>query len=109
MAYLDAHWENFLPTTQEINDLIEWGGTFIAIVDDFQVPDFPGYSFDMYGESIVGPAIVPKSPEITLWLPNESEKNETGARRGTGYVISRKAMELIPSHVFDELKLIKHQ
>ena len=58
MAYLDAHWENFLPTTQEINDLIEWGGTFIAIVDDFQVPGFPEYGFDMYGESIVGPALL---------------------------------------------------
>lgn len=107
IAYLDAHWHDFLPTKKEITALIEWGGPFIAIVDDFQVPDFPGYDFDSYGEEIVGPRIVPVHPEISLWIPDESEEIETGARRGTGYIFSKKALALFPSQTLIDLKLRK--
>jgi hypothetical protein len=105
VAYLDAHWNSHLPTTRELNLLIEWGGPFIAIIDDFQVPNFSGYGFDQYGETVVGPTLVPAHSELSLWLPNESEALETGAKRGTGYVISRGALAVIPPLVLDELRL----
>jgi hypothetical protein len=105
VAYLDAHWNSYLPTTSELNLLIEWGGPFIAIIDDFQVPDCSGYGFDQYGDMVVGPALVPAHHDISLWLPNESEMSETGAKRGTGYVISTGALAVIPPTVLDELKL----
>jgi len=105
VAYLDAHWNSYLPTTSELNLLIEWVGPFIAVIDDFQVPDFAGYGFDKYGEMVVGPALVPAHPHISLWLPNENEIRETGARRGTGYVISTDALATIPRSVLDVLKL----
>lgn len=105
VAYLDAHWNDYLPTTSELNFLIEWGGPFIAIIDDFQVPNFPGYGFDQYGEMVVGPALVPAHPNLSLWFPNENEVLETGAKRGTGYVISTGALAAIPPLVLDELKL----
>jgi hypothetical protein len=105
VAYLDAHWNSYLPTTDELNLLIEWGGSFIAIIDDFYVPDFPGYGFDQYGESVVGPTLVPTHSSISLWMPNESEVCETGARRGTGYVFSSEALAAIPRKVLNELKL----
>jgi len=105
VAYLDAHRNSYLPTTSELNLLIEWGGPFIAIIDDFQVPDFAGYGFDRYREMVVGPALVPAHPDISLWLPNENEMLETGAKRGTGYVISKGALAVIPPMVLDELNL----
>jgi len=105
VAYLDAHWNSYLPTTSELNLLIRWGGPFIAIIDDFQVPDFSGYGFDQYGDMVVGPALVPAHHDISLWLPNENEVSETGAKRGTGYVISTGALAVIPPTVLNELKL----
>jgi len=42
---------------------------------------------------------------ISLWMPNESEVRETGARRGTGYVFSSEALAAIPRKVLNELKL----
>jgi len=105
VAYLDAHWNSYVPTTDELNLLIEWGGPFIAIIDDFYVPDSPGYGFDQYGETVVGPTLVPAHFGISLWMPNESEVCETGARRGTGYVISSDALAVIPRKVLNELKL----
>jgi len=105
IAYLDAHWHDHLPTAEEINLLIGWGGPFLAIVDDFQVPNFPGYGFDQYGETIVGATSVPSHPDISLWIPNESELRETGAKRGTGYILSKKAQALIPPDVYFDLNL----
>jgi hypothetical protein len=105
IAYLDAHWHNHLPTTEELNLLITWGGPFLAIIDDFQIPEFSGYGFDQYGETIVGPALIPLHPDISLYLPSENESHETGAKRGTGYVFSKKAQLLIPPSVYYDLKL----
>jgi hypothetical protein len=109
VAYLDAHWQNNLPTTQEIIALTEWGGPFIAIIDDFQVPEYPGYGFDTYAGKTVGPAIIPAHVDVSLWMPNESPEHETGAARGTGYVFSMNALALIPPQVLNDLKLGEHK
>ena len=107
LAYLDAHWHEHLPTKQEIWDLIDWGGMFIAIVDDFQVPGYPGYGYDKYGEVTVGPKVVPVHPSISLYVPKESEECETGARRGTGYIIHRDVLKSLPKYFLDDLGLCK--
>ena len=109
IAYLDAHWHDYLPTTQELIALIQWGGPFVAVIDDFQIPDFPGYGFDSYAGNSVGPETIPVHADISLWMPSESQEYETGALRGTGYVFSKSALELIPPEVLNDLKLREHK
>ena len=86
IAYLDAHWYEAVPTTQELEALIAWGGSWVAIIDDFKVDSDPLYKFDAYGDVVIGPSILPSDPKISLFVPNQSALIETGRRKGTGYV-----------------------
>jgi hypothetical protein len=84
LAYLDAHWEKELPTAQELNELLAWGGNWIAVIDDFKVPGDDSYGFDRYGELVVDQSLIPKG--LRFMVPNQSAKFESGARKGTAYV-----------------------
>ena len=86
LAYLDAHWLDAIPTKAELNNLIAWGGEWIAIIDDFHVPLDSGYSFDQYGDVIIGKSQVPQSPNVRTFSPAVDSNLETGAKRGTGYI-----------------------
>ena len=46
IAYLDAHWESYIPTAVEIESLISWGGPWIALIDDFKIETDLTYGFD---------------------------------------------------------------
>jgi predicted O-methyltransferase YrrM len=107
-AYLDAHWLDAIPTGQEIKHLIEWGGEWIAVVDDFLVPNDSGYKYDSYGEKIIGSEIIPENPNIEVWIPRESAEFETGVRSGTGYIFSNTSMvKRLPENLFKNLTRIK--
>ena len=69
----------------------------------------PRFGFDIYPGSTVGPEIVPAHVDISLWMPDESHEHETGAVRGTGYVFSKSALQLIPPGVLGDLKLREHK
>lgn len=86
-CYLDAHWEGDVPTIDEIRSLVEWGGAWFAVIDDFFVSgDFSSeYGFDSYKEQVVGVDLFSDISEISVLVPSESSQCETGARRGTGY------------------------
>jgi cephalosporin hydroxylase len=86
IAYLDAHWYEAVPTTKEIEALINWGGSWIAIIDDFRVDSDPLYKFDVYGSIEIGPSILPATSGISLYVTNQPAFKETGRRKGTGYV-----------------------
>jgi hypothetical protein len=75
--------------------LVAWGGEWIAIIDDFQVPQDSGYFFDQYGEVIIGKSQVPKFPTIRTFSPSVNSSQETGARRGTGYIFYGDAFSLL--------------
>src|SRR6185503_7616085 len=47
--YLDAHWLADLPLSEEINVICQKWVDYVVMVDDFQVPDDPGYGYDDYG------------------------------------------------------------
>lgn len=47
--YLDAHWEDDLPLLDELLIVFEHAPRSVVMVDDFEVPDDPGYVFDDYG------------------------------------------------------------
>jgi len=48
--YLDAHWEDDLPLLEEIMVISSGWKRAVIMVDDFKVPDDPGYGYDDYGE-----------------------------------------------------------
>jgi predicted O-methyltransferase YrrM len=87
-AYLDAHWLEQIPLFEELQSLLDWGGDFIAVIDDFYIPDDPGYGYDQYQKHRVDISHVPSSDKLSVWIPSESSETESGSRRGTGYVVS---------------------
>jgi predicted O-methyltransferase YrrM len=103
LAYLDAHWLDAIPTKTELQSLCDWGGNWIAIIDDFQVPHDPGYAYDEYENTVIGISEVPLNRNLQVWVPNILAEKETGAKRGTGYIFSPEAIKVIPKSVFESL------
>jgi len=97
LAYLDAHWYDAIPTTKEIESLISWGGSWVAIIDDFKIETDPGYRFDSYGDVEIGKEILPNNLGLCLYIPNIPSKFETGRRKGTGYVCMKSDEEVLSS------------
>ena len=95
VAYLDAHWYEKIPTTQELNQLIDWGGPFIAMIDDFKVEDDPGYNYDEYNSVTVGVNLIPRNKDLFLFYPKIKAELESGARRGLGIILNAKAKNMI--------------
>ena len=85
--YLDAHWTDDLPLSSEIQALNNWGGRFLAVIDDFKIDQDEGYAFDKYGAVEVGKESIPLNEFTTLYTLAAHSSTETGARRGTGIVI----------------------
>ena len=94
-AYLDAHWLEHIPLSEEIQSLLDWGGDFIAVVDDFYTPDDPGFGFDQYKNHRVDISHIPKSEQISVWIPDKNSSTESGSRRGTAYIVSSRLKELV--------------
>jgi len=104
LAYLDAHWEQELPTAQELEHLISWGNNWVAVIDDFKVPDDDSYGFDQYGDLIIDHTLLPAG--VRLLVPSKSSEFETGARRGTGYVFGPAYEAEDLTNFFKELREI---
>ena len=103
-AYLDAHWLSAIPTKQELESLIDWGGKWVAIIDDFEIEHDSGYKYDSYGDVVIGMPIIPKNDELEVWLPREDSLFETSVRSGTAYVFSNKDLrEMIPTQILNDL------
>jgi predicted O-methyltransferase YrrM len=86
LVYLDAHWHSDLPLQEELEILSKKRPAAIIVIDDFQVPDDPGYSFDNYGrgrELTLGnfrPLFDRQS--LNWFFPASASAAETGHRRG---------------------------
>jgi len=84
-CYLDAHWQEELPLADEIEAVTSAMTDFVIMIDDFQVPDDPGYHFDAYGPGKVlcldylRPFV---DRGLFVFLPSRPSAEETGARRG---------------------------
>lgn len=95
--YLDAHWEHELPLLKEVKLLMSWGGPFIALIDDFEVPGDEGFGFDHYKDGIVGESSIPELDGAKLFTLKVHSSDESGARRGTGVIIDdRLFLEMSP-------------
>lgn len=83
--YLDAHWFDELPLAEEVALAFRHWPDAVVMIDDFAVPDDPGYGFDDYGagsaltlDYLVEHHILPAG----VWFPRCAAGSETGARRG---------------------------
>lgn len=95
--YLDAHWGEELPLAEEIDIIATNWPDFVILIDDFKVPDDPGYGFDDYGGAkIIGPELIAPvvaKHDLALFYPAVRSGAETGAKRGTAVLCRRGAME----------------
>lgn len=83
--YLDAHGCGALPLAEEVDLAFRHWPTAVVMIDDFQVPDDPGYAFDDYGGGqaptlryLADHRVLPPC----VWFPACASERESGARRG---------------------------
>ncbi|MCS7469430.1 hypothetical protein NZK35_22485 [Stieleria sp. ICT_E10.1] len=90
--YLDAHWYDDLPLEDEIDILAPVWNNFVILIDDFQVPQDPGYQYDDYGpgQSLTMDYLDPiaKRHQLSIFFPRATSSEETGKRRGYCVVAS---------------------
>ena len=83
--YLDAHWEDHLPLVEEVNIIVDHFSSPVILIDDFQVPDDPEYTYDDYGP---GKALTREllaacwREPMQMFYPATPAHEETGVRRG---------------------------
>lgn len=104
LVYLDAHWSDYVPLKEEIQSLLDWGGVFIAIIDDFMIPSDAGYGYDQYLNYRIDASQVPFSEKISVWVPSEPSTSESGSKRGTAYLIHAELKSTITDNR-DELRI----
>ena len=67
----------------------------MIIIDDFQVPDDPGYQYQDEGEGYrmcldhLGPALL---DQLAIFWPSAPAASETGARRGAVILVTKDAL-----------------
>jgi hypothetical protein len=81
LFYLDAHWEADVPRFEEL-EIVAGRERAVVMIDDFQVPDDPGYGFTHYGGAPLNLDYLPELPGWTPFYPAVHSSEETGARRG---------------------------
>jgi len=87
LFYLDAHWNADLPLAEELEIIFSHWERAVAVIDDFQVNDDPGYGYDEYGPGrtlnidYIKPA--QEKFELCAFFPSVSSASETGAKRGS--------------------------
>jgi hypothetical protein len=93
-AYLDAHWNADLPLREELEIIFDHCPAAVVMIDDFQVPNDPGYQYDDYGpgKSLSPPYIEPivSAYELEAYYPSIRSSEETGAKRGCVVLGSRE-------------------
>jgi hypothetical protein len=85
-VYLDAHWNDDLPLTEELEIVFGACPNAIVMIDDFLVPFDEGYRYDDYGagRSLTADYIEPivVAHRLRLFYPSTPSVCETGERRG---------------------------
>jgi hypothetical protein len=106
-AYLDAHWNADLPLREELEIIFNHCPAAVVMIDDFQVPNDPGYQYDDYGP---GKSLIPAYIEPILtaygleaYYPSTPSSLETGAKCGC-VVLGSKG---IFGKLFCELPLLR--
>ncbi|MEM9556303.1 MAG: hypothetical protein AAGC60_18755 [Acidobacteriota bacterium] len=87
LFYLDDHWLENLPLADDLHVIFASVPHHVVVIDDFEVPGDPGYSYDDYGPgrrlSIDYLDDLGLEPEPVVYFPSAPSSEETGCRRGT--------------------------
>jgi tetratricopeptide (TPR) repeat protein len=105
LFYLDAHWEDRLPLRDEAELAVTHFAKAILLIDDFAIPDDPGYGFDDYGPGKqLSLEYLSKCnlPALATYFPPPSHQ-ETGARRGCIVITANMEMAAI----LDQIPLLR--
>ncbi|WP_009959368.1 hypothetical protein [Verrucomicrobium spinosum] len=84
--YLDAHWHEDLPLKEELEIIHSSNVPAVIMIDDFEVPDDPSYSYDNYGEGRALNVLYLRGTPFSQrpwFFPSLAGHSETGAKRGT--------------------------
>ena len=86
LFYLDAHWGEDLPLSDELAIILSSLSHAIVLIDDFQVPGDEGYGYDDYGagKALSRGYIAPHVSKFQLaeFYPTTSSAAESGLGRG---------------------------
>ncbi len=92
LFYLDAHWKKDLPLRDEVNIIYDNWKDFVIMIDDFEVPDDPGYRFDDYGNGnrlCLDYLGMDSFPGLEIFWPSIPSAQETGHGRGCVLLASK--------------------
>jgi hypothetical protein len=106
LFYLDAHWDSHLPLREEAELAVGHFANAILIIDDFAVPDDPGYLFDDYGPGKrlnLDYLLASKLPILSIYFPSIPSFQEDGARRGCVVATANSALATI----LDDIALLR--
>jgi predicted O-methyltransferase YrrM len=106
LFYLDAHWRSHLPLREEATLALKHFAKALLLVDDFSVPDDPGYGFDDYGPDMrltLDYLLQGDLSSLTVYFPSTPSHLETGARRGC--VVTTFNPELVA--ILDQIKMLR--
>ncbi|HEV8070172.1 MAG TPA: hypothetical protein VGP76_20680 [Planctomycetaceae bacterium] len=90
--YLDAHWREDLPLADEAEFVIRNFDSFAIMVDDFEVTNDPGYTFDDYGPGkrlSLRDFPFHTDTRICPYFPARHSSQESGICRGCIVLVSR--------------------
>jgi len=96
--YLDAHWNDYLPLADEINLIMAHWLDFIIVIDDFEVDDDDGYTFDDYGPGKrLDKTLIPANhrDQLFAYYPNAKSSDETSHKRGVIILAPQKHKSLL--------------
>jgi hypothetical protein len=85
LFYLDAHWAEHLPLREEAELAVANFSKAVLMIDDFKIPDDPGYGFDDYGPGRrldIDYLRAANLPNLVLYFPSTPLHLEDGYRRG---------------------------
>jgi hypothetical protein len=94
--YLDAHWREELPIREELSIVARGWREFVVLIDDFAVPDDPGYGFDDWGAGArltLADSGAGAIPDVSVFWPAALSALETGERRGSVILARGSAVE----------------
>lgn len=106
LFYLDSHWSEHLPLRDEVEIAVAHFPKALFVIDDFAVPDDPGYGFDDYGpgKRIDLEYLLQGRMDFAVFFPSVPSHDETGAKRGC--VVATKNKDL--AQILERHPLLRH-
>src|SRR4249919_1724186 len=103
---MNDHCFDNLPLREEAELAIDHFANSVLMIDDFAVPDDPGYGFDDYGPGKrlnLDYLLAAKLPLLSIYFPSIPAFQEDGARRGCVVATANSAL----ASILDNITLLR--